>query len=179
MLIKSKSKRHSIEEKLQTVELYRQGYGCRLISKKLSISLSVIRRWLRLYRLNGLEGFVQPSKPQINTTYRQIAVQDYLDNKLSYIQASLKYGVSDFAIACWVKQAKNYGISSLSDIEHNGRASNQMGRPKKKEPETELEKLQAELEYVLAENAYLKKLKALVEARTAREVAIKSKPSSH
>lgn len=179
MLIKSKNKKHSIEEKLQTVELYGQGYGCWLISKKLSINLSVIRCWLRLYRYKGLDGLVQPSKPLLTNTFRQIAVQDYLDNKLSYVQASLKYGVSDHAIADWVKKAKNHGISSLSDIKHNGRASKTMGRPKKKEPETELEKLQAELEYVRAENAYLKKLKALVEERIVRESSNKSKPSSY
>ena len=179
MLIKSKNKKHSIEEKLQTVELYGQGYGCWLISKKLSIILTVIRGWLRLYRFKGLEGLINPSKPKLNAAFRQIAVQDYLDNKLSYVQASLKYGVSDHAIADWVKKAKNHGISSLSDIKHSGRPSKTMGRPKKKEPETELEKLQAELEYLRAEVAYLKKLNALVEARTAREAAIKSKSSSH
>jgi transposase-like protein len=179
MLIKSKNQRHSIEEKLQTVELYRQGYGCWLISKKLSINLTVIRSWLRLYRFKGLEGLVNPSKPKLNAAFRQIAVQDYLDNKLSFKQASLKYGVSDHAIADWVKKAKNHGISSLSDIKHNGRPSKTMGRPKKKEPETELEKLKAELEYVLAENAYLKKLNALVEQRIVRESSKKSKPSSY
>jgi len=179
MLIKSKNKKHSIEEKLQTVELYHQGYGCWLISKKLSINLTVIRGWLRLYRFKGLEGLINPSKPKLNAAFRQIAVQDYLDNKLSYVQASLKYGVSDHAIADWVKKAKNHGISSLSDIKLNVRASKTMARPKKKEPETELEKLQAELEYVRAENAYLKKLNALVEERIVRESSKKSKPSSH
>jgi transposase len=44
-----------------------------------------------------------------------------------------------------------------------------MGRPKKKLPETELEKLQEELRYLRAENAYLKKLRALVQERIARE----------
>jgi transposase len=178
MLINSKTKKHSIEEKLQAVELYQQGYGCWLISKKLSISPTIIKLWLRLYRHNGLEGFVNPRKPILTTAFRQIAVQDYLDNKLSYKQVSLKYGVSDNAVADWVKKAKKDGISSLSDIKHNGRPSKTMGRVKKTEPETELEKLQAEVEYLQAEVAYLKKLKALVEARTAREAAIKSKSSS-
>jgi len=148
MLITSKKKKHSIEEKLQTVELYRQGYGCWLISKKLSISPTIIKLWLRVYRHKGLEGLVKPSKPLLNAAFRQLAVQDYLDNKLSYKQASLKYGVSDKAIASWVNKAKQQGISSLSDIKHNGRPSKTMGRPKKKEPETELEKLKAEVEYL-------------------------------
>jgi len=179
MLIKSKYKKYSIEEKLQVVELYRQGYGCRLISKKLSIDTGLIGRWLRLYKSKGLDGFIKPSKPQLSTTFRQIAVQDYFENKLSYEQARLKYNVSVYAITSWVNKAKNHGISSLADIKHSGRPSKAMGRPKKKEPETELEKLRAELEYVLAENAYLKKLKALVEERIVRESSNKSKPSSY
>jgi transposase len=179
MLLKSKNKKHSIEEKLQAVELYRQGYGCWLISKKLSIDISVVKHWLRLFKNKGLEGFVKPSKPKLTTSFRKIAVQDYLDNKLSYLQASLKYDVSMNALISWVQKAKKDGISSLADIKHSGRPSKTMGRQKKKEPETELEKLQAEVEYLRAEVAYLKKLNALVEARTAREAAIKSKSSSH
>jgi transposase len=44
-----------------------------------------------------------------------------------------------------------------------------MDRPKKKLPETELEKLQEELRYLRAENAYLKKMRALVQERIASE----------
>jgi transposase len=54
-----------------------------------------------------------------------------------------------------------------------------MGRPKKKVPQTELEKLQEELRYLRAENAYLKKLGALVEERIARESGRLSKPSKN
>ena len=43
-----------------------------------------------------------------------------------------------------------------------------MGRPKKREPRTELEKLQAENLRLRAENALLKKVKALVEDQRAR-----------
>ena len=49
-----------------------------------------------------------------------------------------------------------------------------MGRPKKKEPVTELEKLQRENELLRAENAYLKKLKALMTER--ERLAKKTKP---
>jgi hypothetical protein len=46
-----------------------------------------------------------------------------------------------------------------------------MGRLKKKEPVTELEKLQRENELLRAENAYLKKLRALMtkKERLAKE----------
>ena len=43
-----------------------------------------------------------------------------------------------------------------------------MARPKKREPQTELEKLQAENLRLRAENALLKKAKALVEGKKAQ-----------
>ena len=54
-----------------------------------------------------------------------------------------------------------------------------MGRPKKREPETELERLQAENARLRAENALLKKVKALVEEREARERMSGQKPSKN
>ena len=50
-----------------------------------------------------------------------------------------------------------------------------MVRPKKKEPTTELEKLQLEVYKLRAENEQLKKVKALVQAREARERMIRLK----
>jgi hypothetical protein len=56
-----------------------------------------------------------------------------------------------------------------------------MGRPKKKKPEemTELELLQLRVKELEAENALLKKVKALVEAREARLKEIGRKPSKN
>ena len=52
-----------------------------------------------------------------------------------------------------------------------------MARPKKREPQTELEKLRAENLRLRAENALLKKVKALVEERRARAMANGQEPS--
>ena len=52
-----------------------------------------------------------------------------------------------------------------------------MGRPKKREPQTELEKLRARNEWLEAENALLKKVKALVEKEDARLRKLGRKPS--
>lgn len=56
-----------------------------------------------------------------------------------------------------------------------------MGRPKKKtlDEMTELESLRYENEYLKAENALLKKVKALVEEREYRLRAIGRKPSKN
>jgi cell division protein FtsB len=54
-----------------------------------------------------------------------------------------------------------------------------MGRPKKREPQTDIEKLQAENLSLRAENALLKKVKALVEEQKVRARLNGQKPSTN
>jgi cell division protein FtsB len=54
-----------------------------------------------------------------------------------------------------------------------------MGRPKKKEAQTELEKLQARVRWLEAENALLKKAKALMEEEESRRHGSGHRPSRH
>jgi cell division protein FtsB len=54
-----------------------------------------------------------------------------------------------------------------------------MGRPKKQEPQTELEKLQARVQWLEAENALLKKAKALMEEKESRKQSFGRRSSKH
>jgi transposase len=76
-------------------------------------------------------------------------------------------------LRCWRGIVNREGYEALRSVEY-GRKYASMGRPKKKEPETELEKLQRENELLRAENAYLKKLRALMTER--ERLAKKTKP---
>ena len=70
----------------------------------------------------------------------------------------------------------------MSVFKERGRPpKNDMGRPKKKKPEemTDLELLQLRVKELEAENALLKKVKALVEARDTRLREIGRKPSKN
>ena len=86
--------------------------------------------------------------------------------------------VSRSAVESWTRIYKKGGYEALRDIKPQGRPKN-MGRPKKKEPQTELERLRYENEYLRAEVALLKKVKALVEEREKRLHEIGRKPSKH
>ena len=69
---------------------------------------------------------------------------------------------------------------SLRQYNRRGRPpKDPMARPKKQEPQTELEKLQAENLRLRAENALLKKVKALVEEQEARARLNGQKPSTN
>lgn len=94
----------------------------------------------------------------------------------------MKYDVSSSQISEWKRIARVHGYDALSIIRPKGRPpKNDMGRPRKKEPDemTELELLQLRVKGLEAENALLKKVKALVEAREARLREIGRKPSKN
>ena len=173
-----KNRKHSLSEKLQVIELYQSGYGSVTISKQLGIEDSIVSRWIRVYQSDGFSGFDKRVHTQIPAELKQQAVKEVLENSLSFETVALKYKVSISAVYSWVQRVKQYGYPALTTIKR-GRPNKNMGRPKNKEPETELEKLQEEVRYLRAENAYLKKLRALVEERIARENGKQPGPSKH
>ena len=90
--------------------------------------------------------------------------------KIVYLYVvSAKYHVSRSTLHCWVSIVRRKGYDALKEVKYGRKYGKThaikhtpMGRPKKKEPITELEKLQRENELLRAENAYLKKLRALM-----------------
>ena len=93
-------------------------------------------------------------------------------------RVSAKYHVAQCTISKWARIYREGGYEALRDIKPQGRPKN-MGRPKKQEPQTELERLRYENEYLRAEVALLKKVRALVEEREKRLHEIGRKPSKH
>jgi transposase len=173
---KRKNRKHSLSEKLAVIKDYQLGYGCIAISHRRKIGDSLVKRWIRVYQAHGLKGFDKQSREIISVNIKQQAVKEIIEECLSFETVALKYHVSISAVYSWFQRVKKYGYSSLLNIKQ-GRPTKLMGRPKKREPETELEKLQEELRYLRAENALLKKLRALEEEQIVHESARQSKPS--
>lgn len=173
---KRKNRKHSLSEKLEVIKDYQLGYGSITISHNRKIANSLVKRWIRVYQAQGIKGFDKQSRGIISADIKQQAVKEIIEKGLSFETVALKYHVSISAVYSWFQRVKKHGYSSLLTIKQ-GRPTKFMGRPKKKEPETELEKLQEELLYLRAENALLKKLKALEEEQTVHASAKQSKPS--
>lgn len=176
--VKRKNLKHSYSDKLKVIELSKQGYGHRSISKLLGVNSSVVQTWLRIYREKGVLALEKKANKTLSIKLKEEVVHDVLNNCLSYPAVSLKHGISQSAAYQWVQIVKQSGFSSLKET-RQGRSPKHMGRPKKKQPETELEKLQEELSYLRAENAYLKKVRALVQERLLRESGKQPKPSKN
>ena len=91
--------------------------------------------------------------------------------------ASLKYGASSSRISVWLRLYRENGLAALEIVKKRGRSPG-MGRPRKNsKPLTELERLQKENQELKTEIALLKKVRALVEERKARQRGIGQEPS--
>jgi len=99
--------------------------------------------------------------------FKQRVVETMMQEKLSYREAARQFDVSDHhRVASWERIYLEEGPEGLY-IERRGQGSK--GRPPKKlKPEVE-EDLLAEVQRLRAENAYLKKLNALVAERVRQE----------
>src|SRR5659263_10751 len=94
---------------------------------------------------------------------------------------SIDYRITKSVLEKWVKKAREFGMDALA-IDGRGRTrKNPMYQSKKKssKPLTREEELLQENEFLRAENAFLKKLKALVEERVARENGSTRKSSNN
>lgn len=91
--------------------------------------------------------------------FKKLVVETMQKEKLSYREAARQFEVSDDKrVAAWERIYLTEGPEGFT-IERRGRSST--GRPRKLPKETE-EDLLAEVQRLRAENAYLKKLQALV-----------------
>ena len=97
-------------------------------------------------------------KPEYTGEFKQMVVETMRKEKLSQYQVSDRFLVSRHAVQQWERIYLEEGPEGLY-IERRGRKST--GRPKKLKSEVE-EDLIAEVQRLRAENAYLKKLRALV-----------------
>ncbi|MFS9164708.1 IS3 family transposase [Streptococcus mitis] len=147
------------DDKVQIYELRKQGYSLEKLSNKFGINNSNIRYMIKLIDRYGIE-FVKKGKNRYySPDLKQEMINKVIHEGWTKDRVSLEYGLPSRTILLnWLAQYKKNGYTIVEKT--RGRVP-KMGRKPQTRPEerTELERLQAENEYLRAENAIPKKVK--------------------
>ena len=128
----------------------------------------MVRRWVEWYCLHGEAGLT-PKKSHYSAGLKLSVLQDMWDNAFSQAEVAAKYNIRNPAsIGIWERRYRSGSYEALTRPLQ--RKPKDMPAPTlKQEPlrddEKPREQLLAELEYLRMENAFLKKLEALVQAK--------------
>lgn len=156
--------------KLSVVDRYLTGSMCfKRLAREVGVAPPQIRRWVTWYRLHGVDGLSSKSG-HYSAEFKLSVLQRMWDNGLSQTQAAAAFNVSNTkSIGEWERRYLSGGIEALAPASQ--RTNELMIVPKVKpdpvpaEDQRTRDELLDELAYLRAENAYLKKLKALVESK--------------
>lgn len=162
--------KHATQFKLAVVEDYLKGTeGFKLVARRYGIEGTMLRRWALWYQTHGLAG-LERKTGQYSAEFKLRVLQHMWDNSLSYTQVAAVFNVRNtLSIASWERR---YNVGGLQALGHSRRSlRTQMPAPtvKPKSPpdddQRSREDLLKELEFLRMENAYLKKVDALLKAR--------------
>ena len=170
--------KHTIEKRFLAVQKCLKGHAPKDVARQLGLVDDDLYVWLERYKQEGIAGLRRQPIKHADFEEKCKIVCEYEEKGVPLYRICAKYHVGRTAVYRWIHAYRAGGFDALRDIKPQGRPKN-MGRPKKQEPQTELERLRYENEYLRAENALLKKVRALVEEREKRLHEIGRKPSKH
>jgi transposase-like protein len=172
-------KKHPIEEREKVVQECLNGATVLTVARKYGLNRGYVYEWLSRYKLEGVSGLQKRPNRRTNSAEKRKIVCEYAKKGVPLHRLCAEYHVSQSAVIQWTKIFRLEGAKALRDILPAGIGHKGMGRPKKREPQTELERLRYEVEYLRAENALLKKVEALMIEKEKRQRENGRKPSKH
>ncbi|MFW2096471.1 helix-turn-helix domain-containing protein [Acinetobacter sp. ULE_I057] len=157
--------KYDLKFKQAVIAYYAQGHSSLSTAKHFSISDKDVSKWLAQFDLGGIDEIKSKQNKTIYAAeFKYNVLTTMQDERLSLSNTSLRFGISSPSlISVWRKIYQTDGILGL-EPKSKGRVS--MSKNKyivdKPDHEKTTAELQRELLYLRAENAYLKKLDALL-----------------
>lgn len=161
-------RRHSFKERLKIVSRLQSGESVRAICREFNLDASEVRHWYLRYEKYGEKGLRRKKYRRRSLEEKLVVVGEIMEKGLSLQETCLRHDLCRTTVKTWCRKHR-MGISLEPCRLGRPPKKHTMARPKKKEPQTELEKLQEENLRLRAENALLKKAKALFEEIEARK----------
>ena len=167
--------KYSLETKLEAVYAYLDGIeSIRDTAQKYNVSKTMLNRWVTKFREHGLTAFQE--------TYTNYSVEFKMDvlNYINEMGASIEEATSVFNIPTsstvrnWKYLLETQGIDALQPTA-KGRPTMKKESKKNQPAEGSEEALRAENERLRMENAYLKKLHALIQEKEKSQKKTKRK----
>ena len=159
--------KHTEQFKMLVVQQYLDGPdGFDKLAQRHGVAAPLLRSWVERYRLHGQEGLSRRVWGRYILEFKLSVLKHMWDNALSYRQTAAIFNLpSATRVSDWERR-HNSGADGLT---FHARGPRKMKTPAVTPPTPDdskrsHEELVKELEYLRAENAYLKKLKALVES---------------
>ena len=136
------------------------------------MNVESLRRWAALYRVHGAKGVQEKRKAAYSVEFKLLVLQRMRDEDLSYRRAAALFGIRNFnIIGDWERAYDEGGMTALSPYSSVRRirmTKQSINEPQAKPHDDEVrtrQDLLDELNQLRMENAYLKKLDALVQAK--------------
>ncbi len=151
---------HNFEERLHVVSRLLSGEPMKSVCGTLSLDIDMVKQWYLCYKTYGEEGLRGTGSYHYSAKEKAKIVKEYAEKDITLHDLCLRYNLNRSTVKCWIRKVRE-GLSL--ENKRRGRPPKKltMARPMKKEPQTELEKLQAENLRLRAENALLKKSEGL------------------
>ena len=158
----------TIHQKLEAIKRYRNSAeSIEGIAKSMGTSGSVVANWIKQFDYHGLAAF-EKSYTSYTPQFKMDVLNYMNENGVSSAQAAVIFNISSPGqIRKWRIQLEKGGVDALFS-KKKGRPSMKKAtnnQPKQTLVEGSAEALQARIKQLEMENAYLKKLNALVQAK--------------
>ena len=128
-------------------------------------SETTVLQWVRRYKEKGVEGLLKNKKSSYSGEFKKNVIEYMHKNHLSAIETAIQFNLAQHNVVLkWERIYYEERPQALHE-ERRGRRKNMNSKPIKKKLSKEKDLIE-EVQRLRMENAYLKKLQALVQERT-------------